>query len=335
MAIENYVNTGSMDPYSGWRPEGALAGYMYQDKVGDYNTARNIQNDAGLLSNLQQKQTTDTYAQNSPVRDAERNLQLGAIGQQQQLQPGDTQLKMGAQASDIAAQPFQNEEKIWNAASKLPAEKRAAQLKEITTAGSILKGMPQDAAPQDQIDMLRNSGVDTSRWNGKSPDQVSKELGFIRNLDPDFFKHQREMELAGVNNKNKTDVANIQANGRISVAKMRADTMRDISSGKMNEQQLFDKFNEISAKPEEERTPKEQQLVDNYWDYKSAAAQVKDQAAAKKPADTIQELENMKKRQDAFTTDPSIPKGAKLGPYDTKKKKYEVQDKDGHVMGWF
>lgn len=335
MSVENYNNPGSLNPYGDWAPRGGLTGWMYQDKVNDYQKSRDISNQAGLLSNVAQGQKNDEFTANAPVRAGERQVNLGNIGNTLALQPGQQQLAMGEQQAAIKDQPFQNETKLFKAINELPEAQRDKALKDTTATSSILRSLPPDTDPQVQFNALEKAGIPTGRWQGKDPEAMQKDFNYLRSIDPEMMKHQQQMAIEQL--KSKTDMykADKMYQGRVDVAKMRADTMRDISSGKMNEQQLFDKFNEVSAKPEEERTPKEQQLVDNFWDYKSAAAQVKDQAAAKKPADTIQELENMKKRQDAFTTDPSIPKGAKLGPYDTKKKKYEVQDKDGHVMGWF
>ena len=195
--------------------------------------------------------------------------------------------------------------------------------------------MPPDASAEDQLNLLNSGGIDTSRWKNTPPEQINKELLILRNLDPDWFKHQREMEKQELVNKGTNENATILAGSRRDVANIRADVLKN--TGIKTQGQLNAAWIAASGKEPEERTKDEQSVVDYFPSLMKMLPDNKAQATDEQPARQIEEIrasrQHQKDLQDRFTTDPSIPKGSKPGVYDNKNG-LEVLDAQGRRMGW-
>lgn len=189
----NYQNA-SADPRGTWEPQGFLAGINYQDRLNDFSKQRDLANTQTQLSNEGTAARNQDYLAESPARLSEYAQRAGAANNATALQPGQLNLAQQNLQGDIASAPGQNELKVWQSMQALPQAKKEQTLKDTLTTATVLRGLPQDSDPNLAIGILDKIGIDTSRWKGKDPARVKKELQFMRSLDTETFKQFHEME---------------------------------------------------------------------------------------------------------------------------------------------
>lgn len=187
-------NGASADPRGNYEPQGFLAGYNYQDRLNDFAKQRDLANMSTQLQNEGTSVRNADFVSGQGARDMQYTQQEGVARNAIALQPGENQLATMNQQGDIASAPGQNNFKVWQSIQALPEAKKAQQLKDTLTTATVLRGLPQNSDPTLAVGILDKLGIDTSRWKGKDPARVQKELQFMRSLDPETFKQFHEIE---------------------------------------------------------------------------------------------------------------------------------------------
>jgi hypothetical protein len=218
----NYNNPNAMDPRGSYEPSGALAGWHRFDRMKDFETARDTAQEAGMLSNLRARSELADYNAAGPAREMEYSNRYGAARNALALQPDQHRLNTMNQQADLQAAPYMNEFKVWEAMQKIPAAKRNEQISQTLKISQLLRGVPEGQDLSQLLPQLNQSGVDVSRWKDKAPQQVHKELSFLRGLDPDAFKAITDMDKTRFTEGQSTSRNDADNRTAIEVAKINA-----------------------------------------------------------------------------------------------------------------
>ncbi len=93
----NYSNPSGMAPSIGWKPEGFLAGGMYQDQEADYRRAMELSNVLQNLGVRQKGAEVQNYLADQSLRDAQRGLGVAKATAETPIQ-GDLAAAQAAEA---------------------------------------------------------------------------------------------------------------------------------------------------------------------------------------------------------------------------------------------
>ena len=333
MAQTNYNNPSGMDPRGNWDPSGGLAGWNYTDRLRDYKIARDIANESGALANMGTRNQLRDWDQNSENRTLQRQVTGGALGQQITLQPGATNLAITNQQGDIASAEGNNATKVFQAMQSLPEAKRAQQMKETERANIILTGMSETTTTQEALDGLSRAGVDVSRWKDKNPEQVRKELLFIKGIKIADLKQLGEMEKVKFQeaehnarqdkvSTTQKEVAEIQA-GRSSAAGKKVDRDNEMDA---EARRIIAKTNSGETTTADEDAYLEVYKIRAGEPFNKAAA-----AAAGKADQLKRTLDAIKRKAGEAGPSLAVPKhsapkgGPKLqGPADPSAERYDA-----------
>lgn len=196
MANVNYVNPNGMDPRGEWTPQHFMAGWNYQDRLNDYNTARDLSNESSRLANMNLQAQNEDFAAAAPFRAAERADKMRVFQNQAELNPYMQQTAMSNARVD--ANVATNSEGIRAATlmaqltNALDDAKRKKAIDDTMTLSRLTKGYsgtqadPQVAWPM-ILQQANRMGVDTKDF--KSLD-AAQAMQFFTVMDDTWFKEQ-------------------------------------------------------------------------------------------------------------------------------------------------